>query len=148
MIRKTIIYLFTVSFIFITAFSWANCYAEKNVYRGKSYYQYGKYYRVLPSSKNYQEKGIASWYGRQFHLKRTSSGERYDMYQMTAAHKTLPLATKVLVTNLINGRQVIVRLNDRGPFISNRIIDLSYAAAKKLNMVGRGIAPVSVKAIS
>lgn len=109
-------------------------------------------YRVNSSSyilnkSNYEEKGIASWYGRRFHKKRTSSGERYNMYQLTAAHKTLPLSTYVLVTNLNNGRHVVVKVNDRGPFIYNRLIDLSYAAAKKLNMVGRGTAPVSVKAI-
>lgn len=108
---------------------------------------YSKHYRVLHTSKNYLENGVASWYGPGFNRKRTSTGERFNMYQMTAAHKTLPLPTYVQVTNLTNGRHVVVKVNDRGPFISNRLIDLSYAAAKKLGMVGRGTAPVTVKAI-
>lgn len=111
------------------------------------YTQYGKHYKVLSSSRNYEEKGVASWYGRDFQRRRTSSGERYNMYSLTAAHKTLPLSTRVLVTNLTNGRQVIVRVNDRGPFVSDRLIDLSYAAAKQLRMVGRGTVSVDVKAI-
>lgn len=115
--------------------------------RKTCYTQFGKHYKVLSSSKNYEEKGLASWYGRDFQKHRTSSGERYNMYSLTAAHKTLPLSTRVLVTNLANGRQVVVRVNDRGPFVSNRVIDLSFAAAKKLKMVGRGTVPVDVKAI-
>lgn len=112
------------------------------------YHVFGKHYEILGSSKNYRERGIASWYGKAFHQKYTSSGERFNMYKMTAAHKSLPLPTYVQVTNLKNGRQVIVKVNDRGPFIPNRIIDLSYMAAKKLGMVGRGLAPVMVKALS
>ncbi len=112
------------------------------------YRQYGKQYQVMSDSKNYTETGLASWYGSRFNKKRTSSGERFNMYQMTAAHKTLPLSTYVQVTNLSNGKQVIVKVNDRGPFVSNRLIDLSYAAAKKLGMVGRGTAPVEVRAIA
>lgn len=111
------------------------------------YKQYGKQYKVMNTSKNYEEKGVASWYGKKFNKKRTSSGERYNMYKMTAAHKTLPLSTYVQVTNLVNGKKVIVKVNDRGPFVGNRLIDLSYAAAKKLGMVDRGVAPVSIKAI-
>jgi rare lipoprotein A len=99
---------------------------KKNTYR-----QYGKNYTVMPNSKNYAEQGTASWYGRKFHKKRTSSGERYNMYKLTAAHKTLP----------------VVKVNDRGPFTSNRLIDLSYAAAKKIGIIGRGTAPVDVRAI-
>lgn len=114
---------------------------------GSCYKQYGKQYQVMSDSKNYEEKGLASWYGSRFNKKRTSSGERFNMYRMTAAHKTLPLSTYVQVTNLSNGKQVVVKVNDRGPFVSNRLIDLSYAAAKKLGMVGRGTAPVAVKAI-
>lgn len=113
-----------------------------------TYHVFGKPYNVLKSSHHYEEHGMASWYGRAFHRRRTSSGARYNMYRLTAAHKTLPLSTKVLVTNLKNGRQVVVTINDRGPFISNRLIDLSYAAAKKINMVGSGLAPVSVKALA
>ncbi|VVC74926.1 RlpA-like protein [Aquicella siphonis] len=111
------------------------------------YKQDGKKYQVMKTSRNYEEKGVASWYGKKFNKKRTSSGERYNMYKMTAAHKTLPLSTYVQVTNLSNGKRVIVKVNDRGPFIGNRLIDLSYAAAKKLGMVNQGIAPVSIKAV-
>lgn len=112
-----------------------------------SYVVFGKKYHVLKSSKNYEERGIASWYGSKFHQLRTSSGERYNMLSMTAAHKTLPLPTYVEVTNLANGRKIIVKVNDRGPFEGNRLIDLSYVAAKKLGMLGRGTARVDVKAI-
>lgn len=112
-----------------------------------SYVVAGHRYHVMRSAQGYRARGIASWYGRKFHGRRTSSGERYDMYAMTAAHKELPLPTYCRVTNLNNGRSVIVRVNDRGPFHENRIIDLSYAAARKLGMVGHGTAPVEVEAI-
>jgi rare lipoprotein A len=112
-----------------------------------SYNVFGKRYYVLKSSKNYEERGIASWYGTKFHSHRTSNGERYDMLAMTAAHKTLPLPTYLQVTNLSNGRKVIVKVNDRGPFEANRIIDLSYVAAKKLGMLSHGTAYVDIKAI-
>lgn len=120
----------------------------KKVATKSQYKTRGQCYTVMKSSKNYEEKGVASWYGKKFHRKRTSSGERYNMYKMTAAHKTLPLSTRVLVTNLKNGRKIIVKVNDRGPFIDNRLIDLSYSAAKKLGMVRSGTAPVSVKALA
>jgi rare lipoprotein A len=107
----------------------------------------GKTYRVLPSSDNYREQGFASWYGRKFHGALTSNGEIYDMYGMTAAHKTLPIPSFVKVKNLDNGREVIVRVNDRGPFHDGRIIDLTYTAAKKLGFVEQGTAPVEVTAI-
>ncbi len=113
----------------------------------RSYVVHGKRYHTLRSSRGYVERGIASWYGRKFHGRRTSSGERFDMYAMTAAHKSLPLPTFVLVTNLDNGRQVVVRVNDRGPFHPNRLIDLSYAAATKLGIVGRGTGFVEVRAV-
>jgi rare lipoprotein A len=114
----------------------------------KPYYTvFGTRYYVMSDSKNYEERGIASWYGTQFHTRHTSNGERYNMLSMTAAHKTLPLPTYVQVTNLKNNKQVIVKVNDRGPFESNRLIDLSYVAAKKLGMLGRGTAYVDVKAI-
>ncbi len=90
-------------------------------------------------------RGIASWYGPNFHGKKTSNGEWYDMYAMTAAHKTFPMNTIVKVTNLLNGKSTIVRINDRGPFVKNRIIDLSYAAAKKIGVVARGTAPVRLE---
>ncbi len=107
----------------------------------------GKTYSVLDSSEGYDKRGYASWYGTKFHGHRTSSGEPYDMYAMTAASKTLPLPTYVRVKNLQNGRSIIVKVNDRGPFHSNRIIDLSYVAAKKLGVVKHGTALVEVTAI-
>jgi rare lipoprotein A len=113
----------------------------------ESYQVYGKTYYTLPSSSGYQERGIASWYGTKFHGKRTSSGEPYDLYAMTAAHKTLPLPTYVEVTNLNNGRKVIVKVNDRGPFHEDRIIDLSYSAAARLDILPYGTGEVEVRAI-
>lgn len=112
-----------------------------------SYVVFGRRYHVLPSAKGYLEQGIASWYGTKFHGRRTSSGEPYDMYAISAAHKTLPLPTYARVTNLENGRAIIVRINDRGPFHANRIIDLSYAAAIQLDIVTRGTGLVEVRAI-
>jgi rare lipoprotein A len=107
----------------------------------------GERYRVLPGSDGYVERGVASWYGRDFHGKRTSSGESYDMNGLTAAHKTLPLPTTARVTNLSNGRSIVVRINDRGPFRKNRLIDLSYGAARELDMIGPGTALVEVQAL-
>lgn len=113
------------------------------------YRQSGRSYRVLDSSYGYEERGIASWYGEEFHGRPTSSGEPYDMHAMTAAHRTLPLPSWVEVTNLANGRKAILRVNDRGPFHQpeHRIIDVSYAAAVKLGIVGSGTAPVRVRAV-
>ena len=107
----------------------------------------GKTYVLLPSSSGYRATGIASWYGTKFHGQSTANGESYDLYAMTAAHKTLPIPTYVLVTNLENNRQAIVWVNDRGPFVSNRVIDLSYAAAVKLGYADKGTAFVEVAAI-
>ena len=107
-----------------------------------------KEYRVMPSAKGYVERGTASWYGEKFHGRATSSLEPYDMYAFTAAHKTLPLPTYARVTNLDNGRSVIVRVNDRGPFHHGRIIDLSYAAAIKLGIHLRGTGNVEVRALT
>lgn len=107
----------------------------------------GKTYRVMPSSAGYREKGIASWYGKKFAGRATSSQEPYDPYAMTAAHKTLPLPTYVRVTNLDNGKKIVVRVNDRGPFHDGRIIDLSFAAAHKLGYANKGTANVIVEAI-
>jgi rare lipoprotein A len=107
----------------------------------------GKWYKPIPDSKGYKEKGIASWYGSDFHGKKTANGEIYDMHAMTAAHKTLPLGTVVRVKNLDNGSQAEMRINDRGPFVRGRIIDLSYAGAKKLGVVGPGTARVTVTAL-
>jgi len=108
----------------------------------------GKRYHVLGSSDGYIERGVASWYGPTFHGVNTSSGERYDMYAMTAAHKTLPLPTYARVTNLRNGRSIVVRINDRGPFVGTRLIDLSYTAAAKLDMLRDGTAFVEVQALT
>lgn len=113
----------------------------------ESYTVLGRTYRVLDSADGFSERGIASWYGNKFHGKRTSSGEPYDMYEMTAAHKTLPIPVHVKVTNLDNGKTVIVRVNDRGPFKEGRIIDLSYAAAHKIGMTGTGTARVEIHAL-
>ena len=115
---------------------------------GPVYEVLGKRYKVMPSSIGYLERGVASWYGKKFHGNLTSNREIYDMYEMTAAHKTLPLPTYVRVRNLRNNKTIIVRVNDRGPFVHNRIIDLSYAAAMKLDMVKDGTSLVEVTAIS
>ncbi len=113
---------------------------------GPQYEVLNKTYTVMQSSAGYQERGVASWYGRKFHGNLTSNREVYDMYAMTAAHKTLPLPTYVRVRNLRNNKSIIVRVNDRGPFVHNRIIDLSYAAALKLDMVRDGTSLVEVTA--
>ena len=113
----------------------------------KPYKVFGKWYQPLPDSKGFRQRGIASWYGKNFHGKKTSNGEIYDMYAMTAAHKTLPLGTYVRVQNLENKRELEVRINDRGPFVRGRIIDLSYTAAKKLGIVGPGTADVEIVAL-
>ena len=115
---------------------------------GPVYEVLGKRYQVLDTSVGYQERGVASWYGTKFHGNLTSNRETYDMYAMSAAHKTLPLPTFVRVRNLRNNKSVIVRVNDRGPFVHNRIIDLSYAAALKLDMVRDGTSMVEVTAIT
>ncbi|MFT4058271.1 MAG: septal ring lytic transglycosylase RlpA family protein [Legionella sp.] len=112
------------------------------------YYVDGKTYKVLANSHRYKARGIASWYGTKFHKQRTSSGEPYNMYVMSAAHKTLPLPTYVRVKNLNNGKVAIVKVNDRGPFHSNRIIDLSYAAALKLGVFPKGTAHVEIEALA
>ncbi|HKS54110.1 MAG TPA: septal ring lytic transglycosylase RlpA family protein [Steroidobacteraceae bacterium] len=108
----------------------------------------GRRYFVLDTSEGYVERGVASWYGPGFHTSSTSNGERYDMYAMTAAHKTLPLPAYVQVTNLRNGRSVVVRVNDRGPFKDGRIIDLSYTAASRLDMLKDGTTFVEVRALT
>lgn len=107
----------------------------------------GERYYVQNSSADYRERGVASWYGKDFHGRSTANGETYDMYALTAAHKTLPIPTWVEVTNLANGRRVIVKVNDRGPFVDGRIIDLSYAAANELGMIKAGTARVEVRAL-
>lgn len=113
----------------------------------KSYEVNGRTYHVMENAQGFVQHGKASWYGKKFHGRRTSSGEIYDMYKMTAAHKTLPLPTYVRVTNLENQRSIVVKVNDRGPFVLGRAIDLSYVAARKLGIVGSGTANVEVRAL-
>jgi rare lipoprotein A len=122
--------------------------AERSSRGNPPFYEvFGERYYVLDSSAGYSERGVASWYGRDFHGKPTSSGETYDMRGMTAAHKTLPIPTWVEVTNLENGESVVVRINDRGPFVDNRIIDLSQRAAEEIGMIGAGTARVQVRSL-
>jgi rare lipoprotein A len=111
------------------------------------YEVYGERYFVMPSSEGYRQTGVASWYGKDFHGKRTSSGTIYNMYEMTAAHKTLPLPSLVRVTNTSNGKSVVVTVDDRGPFVKGRLIDLSWAAARELDIVRTGTAEVEVEAL-
>lgn len=114
---------------------------------GPYYEVYGVTYKVMDSSDGYRERGVASWYGKKFHGRPTSSQEPYDMHAMTAAHKTLPLPSYVQVRNLRNNKTIVVRVNDRGPFVDNRIIDLSYAAASKLDMIKDGTSLVEITAL-
>jgi rare lipoprotein A len=116
-------------------------------FANRPYEQFGKNYVPLTSVRPFRQRGIASWYGKRFHGQKTASGEIYDMYAMTAAHPTLPIPSYARVTNLRNGRQVVVRVNDRGPFHSSRVIDLSYAAAYRLGYIEAGSAEVEVEAV-
>ena len=121
--------------------------AASSVLATGTYEVAGKRYQILASAEGYSESGEASWYGKQFHGRRTANGEVYDMHAMTAAHKSLPLPTDVEVTNLSNGKKVVVRVNDRGPFVGQRILDLSYAAARALDLVHSGTGRVRVRAL-
>jgi len=116
--------------------------------KGKSYVVKGRRYYILSSAKGFKEKGLASWYGEPFHGRRTASGEIYDMDKISAAHKTLPLHTWVEVRNMGNNRLLTLRINDRGPFVPGRIIDLSRAAARELGIYGPGVAKVYLKAVT
>ena len=116
-------------------------------FANRPYQVFGKDYVPLTRVAPFRETGTASWYGRRYHGSATSSGEKYDMYAMTAAHPTLPIPSYARITSLANGRSVVVRVNDRGPFHTDRIIDLSYTAAWKLGYVGAGSARVEVEAI-
>jgi len=116
-------------------------------YANRPYEVFGQRYVPLTRVQPYHEEGVASWYGRRYHAKKTSSGEAYDMYAMSAAHPTLPIPSYARVTNSSNGRSVVVRVNDRGPFLGGRVIDLSYAAAYRLGYIGDGSAKVVVDAI-
>ena len=115
--------------------------------QGKPYTIRGKTYYPLTSGDGFVEEGIASWYGSDFHGKTTANGERYDMYSMTAAHKILPFNTQVKVTNLQNGKSIVVRVNDRGPFVADRVIDLTHTGATKIGMMGPGTARVRVETV-
>ena len=117
-------------------------------YANRPYVALGKTYTPMTIAGNYRERGIASWYGKKFHGQRTSSGEVYDMYAMTAAHPTLPIPSYARVTNVASGKSVVVRINDRGPFLHERVMDLSYAAAHKLGTIGNGSAEVEVESIA
>lgn len=117
--------------------------------QGNAPYQlFGEHYEIIQNVEGYEETGIASWYGKKFHGHLTSNGEYFDMFSMTAAHKTLPLPSYVRVTNLANNRTAVVRVNDRGPFHDGRIIDLSYAAAYRLGVASTGTAPVHIEVIT
>jgi rare lipoprotein A len=116
-------------------------------YANRPYAVFGETYVPVVDQEPFKQRGLASWYGRKFHGQKTSSGETYDMFAMTAAHKTLPIPSYAKVTNLANGKSVVVRINDRGPFHKGRIIDLSYAAAKRIGIVGRGSAMVEVERV-
>jgi len=134
----------TLFFAFVLLF-FTGCATKKYYNTSKSYVINGKKYYPLDSvSIGWTQKGIASWYGADFHGRYTSNGEIYNMYAYTAAHKTLPMNTIVKVINLQNNKSVIVRINDRGPFVKGRIIDLSYAAGKKIGLDVMGIAPVKI----
>ena len=113
-----------------------------------SYVVFGKRYYVMDNGHGFVQRGIASWYGKKFHGRKTSSGEVYNMHAMTAAHKTLPLPSYVRVVNISNGRSITVKVNDRGPFVGDRIIDLSFAAATKLGVTGPGTAEVEISVLS
>ncbi len=112
------------------------------------YEVHGRRYYVMTEASRYRERGVASWYGSKFHGRPTASGEIYDMYALSAAHKTLPIPTYVRVRNLANGRSIVVRVNDRGPFVKNRLIDLSYEAARRLELIGPGTGLVEVQVVA
>jgi rare lipoprotein A len=133
-----------------TALGWilAACASGSAVADAPSSYEVlGRRYQVLESATGYVERGVASWYGHEFHGNKTASGERFDMHAMTAAHRTLPIPTDAQVTNLLTGKTVVVRINDRGPFVGRRIIDLSYAAGQALGLDRAGVGLVEVRTL-
>lgn len=117
-------------------------------YANRPYAALDKKYTPLQSAGNFRQRGIASWYGKKFNGQRTSSGEKYDMYGMTAAHPTLPIPSYARVTNAATGKSVVVRINDRGPFLHDRVIDLSYTAAHKLGIIGNGSSEVEIESVT
>ena len=140
-------YVFVLTMAVLTLFATSSLMAGSRPATQAPYVIKNKRYYPIPSAHGYDEHGLASWYGPDFHGRRTSNGEIYDMHAMTAAHKTLPMNTMLLVKNLDNGRKTVVRVNDRGPFIRGRIIDLSYTAAQKIGAVAKGTARVQVIAL-
>ncbi len=149
---KKIIFLFFVLLVMMTGcisrpVSKVSCPESVNKAVPRPYRVGSVWYHPIAEAQGFRQRGIASWYGEQFHGRRTSSGETYNMYDMTAAHKTLPLGTHVSVRNLENKKSVDVRINDRGPFVRKRIIDLSYTAAKKIGIIGPGTGPVEIVAL-
>ncbi len=147
--RFAVIFALFTLFIYGCASSAPRTYTPPSSKPGypKPYKVMGKWYQPLPHSEGFRQRGVASWYGRDFHGKKTSNGEIYNMYAMTAAHKTLPLGTYVRVNNLENNRSIVLRINDRGPFVRGRVIDLSYTAARDIGIVGPGTASVEVIAL-
>jgi len=131
----------------LTACGGSSAWRKGGIPGSKPYTVRGKTYYPLKSARGFVEEGVASWYGPGFHGKTTANGEKYNQYAMTAAHKILPLGTQVRVTRLDNGRSILVRVNDRGPFVDDRVIDLSRAAATRLNMMGTGTARVRVQSV-
>jgi rare lipoprotein A len=145
----------TIKYITIFAFTAAVLYGCGTTERSapatpssqNTYEVYGKQYQPIDSANGFRQQGVASWYGEHFHEKKTANGETYNMYAMTAAHKTLPFGTMVEVVNVKNKKTTIVRINDRGPFCRDRIIDLSHSAAKKIDMIKNGTAAVEITAL-
>lgn len=144
--RSTIPFLILL-LVFVLVFVQSS-FGAKRVSTQRPYVINNKRYYPIPNSDGFRQKGIASWYGGKFHGRRTSNGEVYNMYKMTAAHKTLPMNTMLLVHNIDNGRKTVVRVNDRGPFVRGRVIDLSYRAAKTLGVVRHGTARVHLTALA
>jgi rare lipoprotein A len=133
----------------LTAFLFASCASkQEQENKGSSYYVFGKKYTTIKTSQGFSQRGTASWYGKKFHGRKTANGETYNMHEMTCAHKTLPFNTKLEVENLLTEKKIVVRVNDRGPFVKNRIIDLSYKAAKELGIDITGTAPVIIKSVT
>lgn len=147
--RHSLLFVIIPSLLILLA-SWtcSTSFAAKRPATQIPYVINNKRYFPIPSAHGYKEQGIASWYGSDFHGRRTSNGEIYDMHAMTAAHKTLPMNTMLMVTNLHNKRKIVVRVNDRGPFVRGRIIDLSYKGARQLGIVGNGTAKVEIVALA
>ncbi|MDR0882718.1 MAG: septal ring lytic transglycosylase RlpA family protein [Candidatus Adiutrix sp.] len=130
------------------ALSFSGCGLFSSNRSGKSYVINGHRYYILASAKGFKEKGLASWYGEPFHGRKTANGEVYDMNKVSAAHKTLPLGTWVEVKNLENKKSLVTRINDRGPFVAGRVIDLSREAAREMDMIRAGVARVTIRALT